>query len=363
MSDDNQILKDNAKLLVEKLLDKLNEEGNDFFSGIPKVNLTHKGEDILICFLNEISTSVDIQLNQKPSNVKFCVFLNKDHLLNKRYKAEEFARNQLEKIKKEVIEESAYNTNLTRVENLIKDTHYAVALVFIISAFESVLSDIFYRYNHLWFYRIIIDIEYNPLETTDEEKHFKELMKLYKKFGNQIDPAAKIDYLSIRKIDGELWGILKEHSTIFEKWINNIIWQYILKTAKQLKILEDYRLKLLGNKLRRLGHFELLKDTLKYTNHMFQGINFQSIKEKNGVTKCYKRFFGINLHGVDTELKIIEETLQKRHRIIHGSLKDAEIEQDEVKTAKDALITIVNYVRDKIIELNDQFFRYSIFFE
>lgn len=363
MSDDNQILKDNTKHLVEKLLDKLNKECNDFFSGIPKVNLTHKGENILICFLNETSTSLDIQLNQNPSNVKFCVFLNKDHLLNKRYKAEEFAKNQLEKIKQELIEESAYNTNLTRVEKLIKDTHYAVALVFIISAFESVLTDKFYRYNHLWFYSIILNIEYNDLKTTNEEKHFKELIKIHKKFGNQIDPATTRDYHSVRKIDGVLWGILKEHSTIFNKWKNNIIWQYIFKTARQLKILEDYRLKLLGNKLRRLGHFELLKDTLKYPNHMFQGINFQSIKEKNGVTKCYKRFFGINFREVGTELKVIEETLQKRHRIIHGSLRDDEIEKEEVKTAKDALITIVNYVKDKIIELNDQFIHYSIFFE
>ena len=47
MSDDNQILKDNAKLLVEKLLDKLNKECNDFFSGIPKVNLTYKGKNIV----------------------------------------------------------------------------------------------------------------------------------------------------------------------------------------------------------------------------------------------------------------------------------------------------------------------------
>ncbi len=363
MSDDNQILKDNAKPLVEKLLDKLNEEGNNFFSGIPKVNLTHKGEDILICFLNEVSTSVDIQLNQKPSNVKFCAFLNKDHLLNKRYNAEEFARNQLEKIKQEVIEESAYNTNLTRVENLIEDNHFAVALVFIISAFESVLLDIFYRYNHLWFYSIIIEIEYNDLETNNEEKHFKELIKIHKKFGNQIDPATPRVYHSVRKIDGVSWGILQEPSWIFEKWKNNIIWQYIFKTAKHLKILEDYRLKILGNKSRRLGHFELLKDTLISPNHMFQGINFQSIKEKNGVIKCYKRFFGIDLQGLSTELKIIGETLQKRHKIIHGSLRDDEIEKEEVRTAKDALITIVNYVKDKIIELNAQFFRYSIFFD
>ncbi len=363
MSNETQILKDNAKLLVEKLLDKLNEESIDFFSGIPKVNLSHKGENILICFLNEISTCLDIELNQSPSNIKFNVFLKKDHLLNKRYNPDEFARNQLEKIKQELIEESAYNTNLTRVENLINDNHYAVALVFIISAFESVLSDIFYRYNRLWFYNIMLEIKYNDIKTTDKEKHFKELVKIYKKLGNQINPATTRTYHSVRKIDGDLWGIPHEHSNIFDKWKNNIIWQYIFETAKLLKVLENYRLKLLGNKLRRLGHFEFLKDILESPNHLFQGINFQSIKEKNGVKKCYKRFFGINLQEVDHELKIIEETLNKRHRIIHRSLRDEEIEKEDVKAAKDALITIVNYVKDKIIELENQFFQFSVFFE
>ncbi len=127
--------------------------------------------------------------------------------------------------------------------------------------------------------------------------------------------------------------------------------------------MDDYRLKLLGNKLRRLGYFELLKDILMDSNQKFQGINFQSIKEKNGVINCYKRFFGINLQELDTEFTIIKKTLKKRHKIIHGTLKDDEIEKEEAETAKDALIKIINYIKDKIIEIKEQFFHHSIFFE
>lgn len=363
MSNENQILIDNCKPLIEKLIDKLNKEEIDFFSNIPKVVLSYKGEEIVVCFLSESNDDLIIELNQKPSNVKFCVFLKKEHLINGIYKPEQFAVDQLEKIRQELLEQSAYNINLERVDNLIINGQYAVALVFIISAFESVLSDILFRHNHLWFYKLMLESEKTELKTNKEDKFINENIRIFKKFGQPISPSESQYYHVIKEIDGKNWGVLPENSQLYERSKNNLIWQYIFETAKHLRVLDSYLLKIIGNKSRRLGSFEFLKDCLKNPNHLYQGINFQSIKEKNGVKKSFKRLYGIDLMGVDFEIKIIENTLQKRHQIIHGNLKDDEVKIDDVKSARDALIKIVNYIKDKISELNNQFLYHSIFFE
>lgn len=83
-----------------------------------------------------------------------------------------------------------------------------------------------------------------------------------------------------------------------------------------------------------------------------RGINFQSFSN-NGITTAFKRFLNINIDEMNKEKGILEEVISKRHRIIHGNLKDAEIDLREVKDARDALQKIVDFLHSKITMLEN----------
>jgi len=63
------------------------------------------------------------------------------------------------------------------------------------------------------------------------------------------------------------------------------------------------------------------------------------------------------------EKEMLEEVISKRHRIVHGSLKDNEIELRVVEQARDALKRMVDFLHSKINTLENINLATNRFFE
>ncbi len=66
---------------------------------------------------------------------------------------------------------------------------------------------------------------------------------------------------------------------------------------------------------------------------------------------------------MNKEKEILEEVISKRHQIIHGNLKDAEIDLEEVEQARDALKRIVDFLHSKINIRENTYLAAGTFFE
>ena len=47
---------------------------------------------------------------------------------------------------------------MERINNLLEDAHYSIALVFLVSAFENITKDLFFLHHELWFSRELEEV-------------------------------------------------------------------------------------------------------------------------------------------------------------------------------------------------------------
>ena len=80
-------------------------------------------------------------------------------------------------------------------------------------------------------------------------------------------------------------------------------------------------------------------------------INFQRLYKTGGVVWLYKMFFNIDLLSImKEEIKIINETINNRHRIIHGHLKDSEIKLEEIELTISSIKKIISFLNNEFEE-------------
>lgn len=333
--------------IVKYLIQFLEDNEISYFQGKPTAEVSCKGSNIMVSLIDDNNSDIICKLEQDPQYGKTHFFIEYNLLENNMINSSNFAFSQAMKIKEELNENSAFTTNIERVSNLVIDNHYSVALVFIVSALESITSDLFFRYNYLWFHN-----KTSKLYEVDNDLFFKYGIKTTARKENE-------SFSYLKEINGEMWGITQTAYHPVQNWNILKVWKYIYKTSKKLNVFEEYSLSLFGNKLSEIGTFDILKDVLLTKKR----INFQSLEKIPGVTWAYNRFFGINIEEMNDELKVLKDVINKRHRIIHGNLKDDEIEEKEVKEAIDSLKRIVNFLKDKITRLDRQYYRDSFFFQ
>lgn len=338
-----------VKEVVEEILKSLDKKGISYFKTYPTAEIAHRGEKIWVSLIDESNSEINCLLNQDLRRGKLYFSIAKGTLLNPIYNITILVQSQIKKIEEELNQNTAFNTNLERVARLIEDKHYAVALVFIVSAFESVTSDIFYQYNHLWFRReIILSQNYN-----DEE--------LIKHYGvRREDLESEHEIFFEKEINGQKWVITRMALSTVNRWLNLRVWEYIFNVCGKLRIYDQYLKRLLGNKLKEIREFDILKSILKESQDANRGINFQSLKS---VGKVYNKFFKINFESIINEISILEGIFKMRHKIIHGNLRDDEVDKESVEKAIDALKKVVGFLYDQINTQEYSYSAYGIFFE
>lgn len=334
---DNEIIVERIRDYINILVNTLESKGIEYFNGKPAVEIAHRGKDLMISLIDANLDEITCELIQTPRKGKKHIFIDKNKVLNDH---DPFSFNylQFKAIKEELEEDNAYNINIERVKQLINNGHYAVALVFIVSAFEAVMSDIFFHFSELWFD--------NEISTIHEYKD-----ELYLKYGMVIEDTSNTQqYPHQKTIDGQTLGIPLGHLGKCQKWAQLDVRNHIFRSCKNLNVLIDYISQLQSNKFEEIEHFEILKKILKgKPDDTLQIINFQDLSgDKKGVKKVFKKFYNIDFRELQEEIQFFQGILKKRHRIIHGKLRDTEIEQELIEGALNTLDRIKNYIRDKL---------------
>lgn len=345
MSD--EILCDKVEQIITQLVKALEDKQIYYFQNKPTGEISHKKEDIMVSLIDDNNQKVQCILNQDPRSGKKYIFLNKNNLFGNRININEIIGHQIRFIEDEIRSDTAYNENLERVNKLIKDGSYAIAIVFIISAFESVVRDLFFKYHSLWFCEEIL----NATVRVPYDEIFLE-------YGERYNASQPMEYIAMTDINDEVWGILSANKETVEKLRYLKVREHVFKTCKVLKIFEKYIGKLRANKFYEISHFDILKSILVNNKKTFRGINFQALSGSNGVKFAYKRFYDIELDDLKDECKKFKNILLKRHKIIHGSLKDNEVSELDVKEALDILRKIIEFIKSKISRLMAEYHYY-----
>ena len=342
-SKSDQISLENVKKVIEIFINELKTKGFALFQNQPTVEVFFKGEKFVgVSLIDENNEEINCRLNNNPRPGKVYLYfpieqLNDDHALPFLGKTNTYRYLQQMKAK------NAYNINLERVDNLLEDAHYSVALVFLVSAFENISKDLFFLHHELWFSQ----------ELEEVDKFSDEILK---KIGTIIDPKIKEDFKNkyfsyYDTVDGKIIGIEREKFTIAEKWRNLRKWELIHKVCRDLGIYNKYIQKKMGNQGKEIGRFELLKEILKNRSRGFEILNFQEITGKRGVKKSFETFFNIKLDDFRNDLELIKKNIKIRHRIIHGTLKDENISKQMVKDFRAAIEKFIAYLDEKISSL------------
>ncbi len=339
----DKISLENVKKVIEIFLNELKTEGFTLFQNQPTVEVFFKGEKFVgVSLIDENNEEINCYLNNNPRSGKVYLYfpieqLNDDHSLPFLGKTNTYRL--LEQIKAT----NAYNINLERVDKLLEDGHYSVALIFLVSAFENVSKDLFFLHHELWFSR----------ELEEVDKFSEDILK---KIGTTIDPKIKDEFKNTYfsyygTVDGKIIGIEKEKFAIAEKWRNLRKWELIHKVCRDLGIYNDYIQKKMGNQGKEIGRFELLKEILEKRSRDLDVLNFQKISGKRGVKKSFETFFNIRLDDFKNELELIKENIKIRHQIIHGTLKDENISEQMVRDFRAAIEKFITYLGEKIRSL------------
>jgi len=303
--------------IVRLLVEGLEDEKISYFQGYPTAELAYKGENILVSLIDDNNSDVKCVFNQNLNQGKKYFYVNKSILLNPNYSNAFIVLPLCKQIDEELNTETAFRTNLERVSKLIAAKLYAGALVFIVAALESALSDLFFRYSHVWF-------------------QFKAIPTGPIKLGSEQEP---------------------EDNNLEKEWLRIEAWEYIYKVCKKFGFYEEYMHRLLGNKLQELGVFGILKKTLKDKRNLNRFINFQSFPKK-GIDAAFNSFFGINLKEIGNSRKILNDVIDKRHLVIHADLKDDEVKLETVEQAKNALEQLIAFLNVKLINLGHHFYSF-----
>ena len=152
------------------------------------------------------------------------------------------------RILQEMKANNAYNINLERVDALLEDGHYSVALVFLVSAFENISKDLFFLHHELWF-----------SEGLEEFDKFSD--EILKKIGTKVDPKIKEDFKNkyfsyYDTVNREIFGIEKDKFPTAVKWKNFRKLERIHDKCKKLGIYNDYIKKKMANQGKEIGRFE-----------------------------------------------------------------------------------------------------------
>ncbi|KKM72547.1 hypothetical protein LCGC14_1419410 [marine sediment metagenome] len=219
----NEKLGEKIKKIVELLVESLERAGIKYFQSNPTAEFAHRGENIMVSLIDENNSDVKYKMNQNLHVGKKYFFINRNTLLNPNYDILYIVHPLLKKIDEELKEESSFKTNLERVSALIKTKHYSVALVFIVSALESIFSDIFYRYNYLWFL-----VEIIKSQNYDDDD-------LIIQYGSRLNEHDKEYPIFLEKeIDGEKWVLTSKYLPLINKWLNLKVWECILTLVRNL---------------------------------------------------------------------------------------------------------------------------------
>ncbi len=349
MSDD--ILCEKVEKIITQLVKALEDKQISYFQNKPTGEISHKKDDIMVSLIDDNNQKVQCILNQDPRRGKKYIFLNKNNLLENQIDINEIIGHQIRFIEDEIRGDTAYNENLKRVNRLIREGNYAIAIVFIVSAFESAVSDLFFKYQFLWFIEEILNA---TIRVPDDE--------IFLEYGERVNASQPIEYIAATDINNEVWGILSTNKEIVEKLRYLKVREHVFKTCDDLKVLENYIEKLRANKFHELRHFDILKNILVDNKKTFRGINFQALSGSNSIKFAYKRFYNIELDDIQDECKKFEDILLKRHKIIHGSLKDNEVNEIDVNEALDILRIIIEFIKSKISQLAAEYNYYNPYF-
>lgn len=338
MSLKEEINEENVKLLVESVVDILNNSEIQLFQNKPTVDIFMKGGDSIgMSLIDDGKTNFEYNLCSKPRKGEIYLFADKSLLLDAKL-IKILAVDQAKRIIDEIQEGTAYRLNIERVIKLIKNKHYSVAVVFLVSAFENAMRDIFFQNNVFWFYRSQSEV-YN-IEDYYVKKYGIKIKEL------KIKTSFRLGY--DKDIDGEKWILTKTDYNKCLKWKRIEYWNKIYSTCKKIGIYDDYIKKLIANNNREIGQFDILKDLLLDPTNRSK-FNFQRILHKNGVCWAFKNFYYIDLEkNYKTDLNDLENYFQKRHAIIHGKLEDTEIKKEDIEDMMDIINRILSFLKDKI---------------
>lgn len=334
---------DNIKKVIEIFLNESKRQGFHLFQNQPTVEVFFKGGDFTgVSLIDEDNVDIKCLLVDNPRPGKFYLFFPIEQL--KYDNSLEFlGTTNCYKILEQIKADNAYSINLQRVDKLLKDGHYSIALIFLVSAFENISRDLFYLHHELWF-----SLEFEEVEDFSED--------ILKKVGIIIDPKIddkyKQDMFSyIKEIDGKIIGIKKEKFSTAKKWKDVRYWEGVHNVCRKLGIYHEYIQKKMGNQGKEIERFELLKETLEKSARGSSVLNFQRIYKTGGVKKSFETFFNIKLNHFKNELDLIKENIEKRHQIIHGTLKDDKIDEKMVEDFKAAIGKFISYLGEKIRSL------------
>ena len=122
----------------------------------------------------------------------------------------------------------------------------------------------------------------------------------------------------------------------------------ITNFCKSLGVYIEYIHKKQGNNGMEIGRFEILKEVLEKQAKGMKILNFQKVSGKWGIKKLFNTFFNINLEGFNETLTFIDSYIKKRHKIIHGTLQDNQIDEYMARDFKSRILKIISYLRDEL---------------
>ena len=331
----DQISENNVRKFIEYYINYLEKEGFTPFQRKPTVEIFPKGRDLIgIALVSDNNPCIIVNFVDNPHQGDDYLFLSIEELKEEQMLSELGEVHAIRKLAF-IRVDNAYNINIQRVKNLLKDGHYAVALIFLVSAFENIMKELFFLYNDIWF--------------SQDEDDFSD--EIYRKvgviFGPKIDESIILGLFSTYKeIDGKKIGIEKNKLNIAEKWKRTMYWENIHKICKKLGIYNEYILKKQGNNGMEIERFEILKEILEKQAKEMRILNFQRINGKGGFKMLFESFFNINFKGFDETLNSLDRYIKMRHSIIHGTLKDEQIDENIVNDFYSRVLKIVSYLRD-----------------
>jgi len=337
----DEIPEDNIKLLVQNVFNILNNSKIKIFKDKPTGEIFAKGNNIIgISLIDNGKPNIECTWISSPHRGKFYLFAEKNILLNSEL-IQKASEDQATRIINEIQEDNAYTLNIKRVDKLIEDKHYSVAIVFLVSAFENAMRDIFFQNNIFWFYR-------NNTEIYHIEDYFVE------KYGIKEKDLKNISSFPLgydKDINGEKWILTRSDYQKCLKWKNIKYYNKIFSVCEEIGVYNNYIKKIIANDRKEIGQFDILKDIL----HQFKNRNkfsFQRIFNKGGVVWCFKNFYYIDLSkDYKTQLDKLKELFDKRHSIIHGKLDDNEIEKADIEIMIDLINKVISYLKDRINQL------------
>ena len=333
----DQISKSNVKEFVEHYLDYLENEGFTLFQMKPSVDIFPKTEDLIgIALIRDNNLDFRIDFVNDPRQGDDYLFVPIEDLKEEDKLKELGEVYGIWKLANMRVD-NAYNINIQRVKRLLDDGHYAVALVFLVSAFENITKELFFLYNKIWF-------------SHDEDDFSDDIYrKVGIKFGPKIDESIISGIFSrYKEINGTRIGIEKTKLEIAKKWKKSRYWENIHKICKKLGVYDEYILKKQGNDGMEIGRFEILKEILEKRAKEMRVLNFQKIEDKGGIKMLFNSFFNISFKSFKETLKNLKMYIKMRHSIIHGTLKDEEIEENMVTDFRSRILKIVTYLRSEL---------------